>query len=149
MASAAIIDEYGFHSTVVRTVLRQTRGPFGPRELLVEIGERRKHQIHLLFGSARESNFRRGDFKADGLRPNLILADVHGRKRISPALIRVYRGCERLTSVPSGDADSLQRLSVRGLHSPRQNSCGRRGLRENILRQAVSPSHQNHRNKER
>src|ERR1700736_4617293 len=121
MTSAAIIDEYGFHSPVVWSVLRQTRGPFRSRELLVEIGEARKRQIHLFFGSAGEPGFHRGDFKTDSLRPNLVLATIHGRKCISPALVRVHCGCESLTSVSSGDANSLERLSVGGLHRPRQN----------------------------
>ncbi len=42
MASAAVVDEYRLHATVIGRILGQTRGPLGAGKLLVEVGERRE-----------------------------------------------------------------------------------------------------------
>src|SRR5258707_15200832 len=102
MASATVVDEYRFHSPVVRSILRQTRSPLRSGKVPVEVGECRKREIHLLCASARESDFCRGKIKSNSLRPNFVLAAADGRKDVSASLVRIYSSGESLAGVPGG-----------------------------------------------
>ena len=72
MASAAIVDENGFHAPVIGRIFRQTRGPLGAGKLFMEIGECRQLQVHLLFCSVSKRGIRFGYLEADCLRPNQV-----------------------------------------------------------------------------
>jgi hypothetical protein len=118
MASAAVVDKYRLHAPVIRSILRQARGPFGAGKLFVKIGEVRKRQIDLLLCSVGEARIRPSSLKTNRLRPNLVLAAAHRRKRISPGSVGVHRGCKSLAHAARGNADSLKGLAVRGFYRP-------------------------------
>ncbi len=121
VASAAVVDEYGFHAPVVRSILRQTLGPFRSGELFLEIGEIRKGQLDLLFSAARKLHLCRGHFKSHGLRPDFILAAAERRKSKSSRWVRVHRGRKRFARVPRGNAHAFERFSIGGFHRARKS----------------------------